>query len=55
MKILVTGNKGYIGTILTEALLKKGYSVVGYDTGYYEDSFLVEPSYKIEKQIKKDM
>jgi nucleoside-diphosphate-sugar epimerase len=40
MKILVTGDKGYIGTILVQFLIKKGYSVYGYDIGYYEDCLL---------------
>ncbi len=36
MKILVTGNNGYIGSILTGILLEKGYNVTGLDTDYYE-------------------
>jgi nucleoside-diphosphate-sugar epimerase len=31
MKILLTGNNGYIGTVLTSELLKKNYEVAGYD------------------------
>ena len=34
--ILVTGNKGYIGSVLTQELISKGYQVVGFDTGYYD-------------------
>jgi len=33
--ILVTGNKGYIGSVLTDILLEKGYDIVGFDTNYY--------------------
>ena len=36
MKILVTGNRGYIGAVLTEMLLDKGHDVIGYDINYYE-------------------
>ncbi len=36
MNILVTGNKGYIGSVLTQMLIEKGYSVRGFDTNYYE-------------------
>jgi nucleoside-diphosphate-sugar epimerase len=36
-KILVTGDKGYIGTILTEILISNGYEVEGLDIGYFED------------------
>ena len=40
MKILVSGNHGYIGIVLTSVLLEKGYEVVGYDIDYYKDSTL---------------
>lgn len=54
MNVLVTGNKGYIGVVLTEMLLAAGYQVTGYDTGYYDGSEVcsfVQP----KKQIKKDI
>lgn len=54
MNILVTGNLGYIGTVLVQILLKKGYSVKGYDIGYYENC-LVSRIKKNFKQIKKDL
>jgi UDP-glucose 4-epimerase len=31
MHVLVTGGAGYIGSIVTEALLRNGHSVVVYD------------------------
>lgn len=34
-KILITGGAGYVGTVLTEQLLEKGYSVVVYDAMFY--------------------
>ncbi len=37
MKVLVTGDKGYIGTILVPMLLEKGYDVRGIDTDYFAD------------------
>lgn len=36
MKVLVTGNLGYIGTVLTEMLLEEGYEVVGLDSDLYQ-------------------
>lgn len=42
MNILVTGNLGYIGTILTEELFKQNYKVVGLDCGFYKDDILEE-------------
>jgi len=35
MRVLVTGHKGYIGTVLTRILSERGYDVVGYDSNYY--------------------
>jgi len=40
MKIMVTGERGYIGAILVPALKKKGYDVIGYDSGYFSDNLL---------------
>jgi len=36
MRVLVTGNNGYIGTVLAPMLVAKGHHVVGLDTNYYE-------------------
>src|SRR3954451_17741931 len=35
MLVLVTGNLGYIGTVLTPMLLKAGHTVVGLDSDLY--------------------
>src|SRR3954447_10630127 len=35
MKILVTGQLGYIGTVLVPMLLKRGHDVVGMDADWY--------------------
>ncbi len=53
MKILVTGNNGYIGTVLTEELLKKNYDVVGLDTDYFYDCNLTNKEQNKIKHIKK--
>lgn len=36
-KILVTGDRGYIGATLVPLLLKKPYEVVGYDTEFFNE------------------
>lgn len=41
--ILVTGDRGYIGSVLTTLLLERGYSVTGLDTGYYADCLIGQP------------
>ena len=53
MKILVTGNLGYIGAIVTE-VLSESYEVIGLDNGLYEECLLKE-EIKPSKQIKKDI
>lgn len=37
MRVLVTGHRGYIGSILTPMLSGRGHEVVGCDVGLYED------------------
>ena len=54
MKVLITGNQGYIGSVLSQILLTQNFKVRGYDTGYFEECKLVE--FKEEfTQIKKDI
>ncbi len=54
MKILVTGNMGYIGTVLVEMLSQQSYEVIGYDTDYYKNCNLSEYTCRA-KQITKDI
>ncbi|MPZ54669.1 MAG: NAD-dependent epimerase/dehydratase family protein [Acidimicrobiia bacterium] len=36
MKVLVTGSRGYIGTVLMGMLADRGHEAVGFDAGWYE-------------------
>ena len=40
MKLMVTGDQGYIGAVLVPMLQDKGYEVVGYDVGYFAENVL---------------
>jgi nucleoside-diphosphate-sugar epimerase len=53
-KILLTGNLGYIGSVMTKFLIERGYEVIGIDSGLYFDSFLTD-YVKASKQITKDI
>jgi nucleoside-diphosphate-sugar epimerase len=54
--ILVTGNMGYIGSVLVPLLLRKGYNVTGYDLGYYDkECCLYEEDTSQYTQIRKDI
>jgi nucleoside-diphosphate-sugar epimerase len=40
MRVLVTGSDGYLGSLLTPALMRSGHEVVGLDTGFYKERIL---------------
>jgi nucleoside-diphosphate-sugar epimerase len=55
MHTLVTGNLGYIGTVLVPELLARGYEVTGFDSGYYQDCLLGDwqpPTHQIVKDVR---
>lgn len=54
MNILVTGNLGYIGSVIVPILKSQGHVVIGYDSGYFDDC-LLEPSQLPDKQIRGDI
>ena len=37
MRVLVTGHKGFIGSVMVPVLLRDGIDVVGMDTDFYRD------------------
>ncbi len=55
MKIMVTGDQGYIGAVLVPMLMDKNYEVIGYDAGFFAENLLqplVENYIKIKKDIR---
>lgn len=55
MKVLVTGDRGYIGSVLVERLLKKGFDVVGLDAGFFENNLVFDNTVSKYKKITKDI
>ena len=43
MRVLVTGNLGYIGTVLTPRLTDSGHDVCGLDSGFFKECVIGEP------------
>ena len=54
MHILVTGNLGYIGSVLVPLLQSQKHQVVGLDSGYFAEC-LLSPVDQSFKQIIKDI
>lgn len=40
MRVLLTGNQGYLGTVMRQTLFDAGHDVVGLDTGFFADCVL---------------
>jgi nucleoside-diphosphate-sugar epimerase len=53
-RVLLTGNEGYIGSVMGPLMRAAGHDVVGLDTGYYRECTLVEPELPIPT-IRKDI
>ena len=54
MKVLVTGNNGYIGNVMCPMLMAEGFDVIGLDSNYFDDCEFEKRKVKI-KQIIKDI
>ena len=54
MRILLTGHKGYIGTVMVPMLLAQGHEVVGLDSDFFERSTFGEGIHSIP-ELKKDI
>jgi nucleoside-diphosphate-sugar epimerase len=53
MKVLLTGHRGYIGTVLAPMLLDEGYEVIGLDSDLYNKCTFGDPiSYYVPSIIK---
>jgi nucleoside-diphosphate-sugar epimerase len=55
MRILVTGTEGYLGSLLAPELMRRGYEVIGLDTGYYKERMLYRDGGMTPFTIAKDL
>lgn len=56
MRVLVTGNQGYVGTVMTPLLRREGHDVWGLDTGFFAGCVMGElgdPG--VSRQLAKDL
>ncbi|HEX8940893.1 MAG TPA: SDR family oxidoreductase [Candidatus Limnocylindrales bacterium] len=53
-RVLVTGNEGYIGSVMAPLLAEAGYDVVGLDTGYYRECSLI-PDGRAVPTLRRDI
>jgi nucleoside-diphosphate-sugar epimerase len=55
MRVLVTGSDGYLGSLLTPALMRSGHEVVGLDTGFYKERMLYRSKDPTPPTLVKDV
>lgn len=58
MKILITGNQGYIGPVVAEHLKNLDHTIIGLDSGFFDtcsNSLMISPDHFVDIQIKKDV
>ena len=55
MRVCVTGNDGYLGSLLTPELIKCGYDVIGLDAGFYKERMLYRTGSTTPLTIVKDL
>jgi nucleoside-diphosphate-sugar epimerase len=55
MRIFVTGTEGYLGSLLAPELLRRGYDVVGLDTGFYKERMLFRDGAPTPLTLAKDI
>src|SRR5438445_3239278 len=54
MRVLVTGNNGYIGSIMVPVLKRAGHEIVGLDSNYFADCIFVADANGCQS-LKKDI
>ena len=55
MRVCVTGCDGYLGSMLTPELMRRGFDVVGLDTRFYSDRALYQDGASIPMTVVRDL
>lgn len=55
VRILVTGTEGYLGSLLVPELIRKGYEIIGLDTGFYKERMLYRDGGMTPLTLAKDL
>jgi nucleoside-diphosphate-sugar epimerase len=55
MRIFVTGTEGYLGSLLAPELLRRGYEVIGLDSGFYKERALYSDDGNTPFTLAKDL
>ena len=55
MRILVTGNEGYLGCLLAPELVRRGHDVQGLDTGFFKYGWLYRGTDRAVATLDKDI
>ena len=55
MRVFVTGTEGYLGSLLAPELVRRGYEVIGLDTGFYKERMLYRDGAVTPLTLAKDL
>ena len=55
MRVFLTGNDGYLGSLLAPELMKRGHDVIGLDTGFYQEGTLYRSGPMTALTLVKDL
>lgn len=52
-KVIITGNLGYVGSVLTDYLIEKNYEIIGVDIGWFKNDLVINNNTNKFKQYIK--